>query len=71
MDLYKITDSALSKFAEDIASKKIDSFNLSQQYPESFKQSNEYVKLMEYSNILLETYHQELKKELAKSGIEI
>lgn len=65
MDIDKIINNSIDKSVKDVASGKFHNPNSSN--PDA--KQNEL--LMNYSNTLLRTYHEELCKELAKHGIDI
>ena len=63
MDINKIITDSLYKSLKEVASGKFDN------HANGFEGQD--AMLINYINILLTTYHKELKKELAKHDIEI
>lgn len=60
MDISKIINDSIDKSVKDVVDGKFKKPEVKQEEM-----------LMNYSNILLETYHDELCKELAKHGINL
>ncbi len=72
MDLQKIIDSSLDQSVQDVVKGKLDDNLVYDTDDESIKgmiKSNSI--LMNFATVLLENYHEELKKELAKYKIYI
>lgn len=69
MDISKIVSESIDKSIKQVASGKFDNLVADNQDIAEFAGQN--AMLMNYSNMLLITYHKELKKELSKHGIEI
>lgn len=63
VDISKIINDSLDKSVKDVADGKFKSPDISN------SESKQDQMLINYSNILLRTYHEELCKELAKHGI--
>lgn len=69
MDISKIVSDSIDKSLKQVADKKFD--NIVVDDPTISELASQDAMLMNYTNILLATYHKELKKELSKHGIEI
>lgn len=70
MNIDKIINDSVDKSVKNVANGKFkETFNFDNDDLEKSVQQN--LLLMEYSITLLKTYHEELKKELAKHGIDI
>ena len=70
MDVSKIISVSIDKALEYSVKEDFENkFQLNDDNLKDFVHQNKL--LMIYSNILLETYHKELKKVLAKQGIDI
>ena len=69
MDISKIVSDSIDKSLKQVADGKFN--NIVVDDPNLAKLAGQDAMLMSYSNILLATYHKELKKELSKHGIEI
>ena len=65
MDVNKIINDSIDKSVKEVAGGKFKNSHTS--YPEAMQDEM----LMNYSNTLLRTYHEELCKELAKHGIDL
>lgn len=70
MDIHKIISDALIQSAKDISDRKFSSLPEIDDKSLAPQAEANYL-LMNYSNILLSTYHEELKKSLADQGISI
>lgn len=70
MDISKIVSDSLEKSLKQVADGKFDN-SIVNDDPSMSELARQDDMLMNYTNILLETYHTELKKELSKHGIEI
>lgn len=69
MDISKIINDSIDKSLKQVTDGKFD--NIVDDDPNMSEHAGQNAMLMNYTNILLETYHKELKKELSKHGIEI
>lgn len=69
VDISKIVSDSIDKSIKHVANEKFD--NIVVDDPTMSELAGQDAMLMNYTNILLETYHKELKKELSKHGIEI
>lgn len=69
MDISKIINDSIDKSLKQVTDGKFD--NIVDDDPNMSELAGQNAMLMNYTNILLETYHKELKKELSKHGIEI
>ncbi len=69
MDISKIVSDSIDKSVKQVVSGKFDDIITDNQYMNEL--AGQDAMLMNYANILLTTYHKELKKELSKHGIEI
>lgn len=68
MDIEKLISDATDKSVNDVIDGKFKFFD---DYPQLSEKSKEYAMLMNFSESLLCAYHQNLKDELAKQGINI
>ena len=70
MDFSKIINISIDKSVKDVTSGRLDEeFKFDDDNLQEAVQQNRF--LMNYSITLLETYHEELRKELANHGIHI
>lgn len=70
MDFSKIINDSIDKSVRDVTSGKFkDELMFDDDKLKEESQQNQF--LINYSNTLLETYHEELRKELANHGIHI
>ncbi len=69
MDISKIVSDSLEKSTKQVANREFNSLITDNQDMNELASQN--AMLMNYVNILVATYHKELKKELSKHGIEI
>lgn len=69
MDISKIVNDSIDKCAKQVADGEFN--NIVAEDPNMSALVGQDAMLMNYANILLATYHKELKKELSKHGIEI
>lgn len=69
MDISKIVSDSIDQSLKQVAGGKFN--NIIVNDPNMSELAGQDAMLMNYTNILLETYHKELKKELSKHGIEI
>ena len=68
MNISKIISDSLEKSMKEVASGKFDDYGIDEQSDELGMQD---AMLINYTNILLATYHKELTQELSKHGIEL
>lgn len=69
MDISKIINDSIDRSLKQVTDGKFD--NIVVDDPNMSKLAGQDAMLMNYANMLLLTYHKELKKELSKHGIEI
>lgn len=70
MDIPKIISNSIDKALKDAACGKFSAYpKISSKDVDDLSEQNAL--LMNYSNILLSTYHEELRKTLAEQGINI
>ena len=69
MDISKIISDSIDKSIKHVTNGKFD--NIVTDDPNLSESASQDAMFMNYANMLLLTYHKELKKELSKHGIEI
>ena len=68
MDIDKVISDSIDKYATSVLE---GDYNCLNDYPQLSQQAKIDTMLMKYSEILIETYHQELKNLLEKQGIHL
>ena len=68
MDIEKIINDSGNEWENDIATGKFDYFK---KYPKLSESSVASSISMQYSEILLKNYHEQLRKELSKHGVDL
>lgn len=68
MDIEKIINDSGNEWENDIANGKFDYFK---KYPKLSESSVASSISMQYSEILLKNYHEQLRKELSKHGVDL
>lgn len=70
MDIARIISTSIDKAVKDVVSDKISTYPIGNDEQIAFLAQSDAL-LMNYSNILITTYHEELKKALAEQNITI